>query len=142
MIKKLKKQTKIMLFASVLCLITITVLSLNTIKYYTSEKATVTATVTRMNYFDRSTDEKNDFGYQVFVDYTYMDQQYRDVFYDEVRMNTELEEGKSLDIEIYADAPETVAKNTFINIWFFVAGLAVLVGVTVKNVKTDIAEAE
>lgn len=136
--KLIKKDTGIIVAATVICIIVTLFLSANTIRYYTQKKVTVRSEVVAMEMYNNSTAETSDWGYDVFVDYNCLGKSYKHVHYGQVTVDTDLKEGSKLDFQVYADEPDTVAQNTFGNSWIFLAVSVILIAVSVKNVRGDL----
>ena len=139
-LKKFKKETIIIAVVTVLCIIVTGVMSANFLRYRTEKKVKVSAQVTSIEYYDHSSGDTSDTGYEIFGDYSYGANDYEHILLDTVSAYPDYSEGDYLDVYVYANSPGEVAVNTFPNAIFFLAASIFLTVLSIKKIKQEMAD--
>lgn len=137
-IKSIDRQTKVISLAAALCLLVAIIMSADTFKFYTQKKATVSASVSKMEMYDESTEDRNEQGYRIYVNYVCMGKTFHDAFYKNVELDTDIQVGDRIEIEVYAEKPDEIVRNVSVNFLFFFAAFIVLGFISAKKIKADI----
>jgi len=142
--KILTKQTKLIILIVILIGTLAVYMTSQSMKYKNEDKATVTATISAMEEYSRTSDGHTDRGYDVYVDYEYEGKTYEHIMYTSVSLSTELSIGDTQDVEIYVRNPASIAQDAqgfAIYTWVLFAAGVVFVVTRVKNDK-KIAESK
>jgi len=134
--KLLARQTKVVILIVILIGALAVYMTSQSVKYKNEDKATVTATITAMEEYSRTSNGHTDRGYDVYVDYEYEGKTYEHIMYTSVDLSTELGIGDTQDVEIYVRNPASIAQDAqgfAIYTWVLFAAGVVYIAVRVKN---------